>query len=185
MRPRAICTQAIKLPSQIVSEISGADEQIYLYVIYEAMKEKGKCIIRRKIMDTSALKDYKCDVILVNMAIVDNEVYLDGTYRHMINKIKHLLENDYIDVDASTRDVSLVQEFLDEEGIDYDDFNTITLIAIHELEAVGKPVHIITHKGKKLASCNKDYIIQAIKSMMDTDTKKSYTVNISMRQNGI
>ena len=68
MRPRAICTQAIKLPSQIVSEISGADEQIYLYVIYEAMKEKGKCIIRRKIMDTSALKDYKCDVILVNMA---------------------------------------------------------------------------------------------------------------------
>ena len=170
MRPRAICTQAIKLPSQIVSEISGADEQIYLYVIYEAMKEKGKCIIRRKIMDTSALKDYKCDVILVNMAIVDNEVYLDGTYRHMINKIKHLLENDYIDVDASTRDVSLVQEFLDEEGIDYDDFNTIT---------------IITHKGKKLASCNKDYIIQAIKSMMDNDTKKSYTVNISMRQNGI
>ena len=42
MRPRAICTQAIKLPSQIVSEISGADEQIYLYVIYEAMKEKGE-----------------------------------------------------------------------------------------------------------------------------------------------
>ena len=182
MRPRAICTQVIKLPSQIVSEISGADEQIYLYVIYEAMKEKGKCIIRRKIMDTSALKDYKCDVILVNMT-VDNEVYLDGTYRHMINKIKHLLENDHIAVDASTRDVSLVQEFLDEEGIDYDDFNTITLIAIHELEAVGKPVHIITHKGKKLASCNKDYIIQAIKSMMD-DTK-SYIVNSSMRQNGI
>ena len=185
MRPRAICTQAIKLPSQIVSEISGADEQIYLYVIYEAMKEKGKYIIRRKIMDTSALKDYKCDVILVNMTIVDNEVYLDGTYRHMINKIKHLLENDHIAVDTSTRDVSLVQEFLDEEGIDYDDFNTITLIAIHELEVEGKPVHIITHKGKKLASCNKDYIIQAIKSMMDNDTKKSYTVNISMRQNGI
>ena len=111
MRPRAICTQAIKLPSQIVSEISGADEQIYLYIIYEAMKEKGKCIIRRKIMDTSALKDYKCDVILVNMTIVDNEVYLDGTYRHMINKIKHLLENDHIAVDISTRDVSLSRLF--------------------------------------------------------------------------